>query len=253
MKKPSARIMVWIDSIMIFLTVGVLSLLVIEEAVEIPKQFVSWFVWGDIFICSIFLTEFCFQLHWAENKKQFWKRHWIDLLASIPFQGVLQNLRWGRMVRLVRLARVFRGARIFILFLRVGVRVWDHYRGSPTRFSVILMLFSIAAGAVGVMFVELYFLGGEVDGITSLGDALWWALVTVSTVGYGDLTPATAGGRVVATMLIIIGVGLYASFNAILASELVKYVQKNKEDHELEKIDHKLTLIQNSLDELKKK
>lgn len=230
MGKPSQRIFNIIEIFTIILTFVALGLMVMEESVELDAEMLMYFVYADVIICSIFLSEFFFMLYHAEDKKVYFKKHWIDLVASIPLQGILQNLRWGRAVRLVRVVRILRTARIFILLLRIVVRVWDRYKRNPTRFSVLMMLIAIFMGAVMVMFVELYFASPDADGITQFGDALWWALVTVSTVGYGDITPVTTGGRIIASLLIVIGVGLYASFNAILASALIHYVQTEDED-----------------------
>ncbi|MCH1429505.1 MAG: hypothetical protein GWP59_02995 [Chlamydiales bacterium] len=230
MGRPSQRIFNFIEIFTIILTFVALGLMVMEESVELDAEMLMYFVYADVIICSIFLSEFFFMLYHAEDKKAYFKKHWIDLIASIPLQGILQNLRWGRAVRLVRVVRILRTARIFILLLRIVVRVWDRYKRNPTRFSVLMMLIAIFMGAVMVMFVELYFASPDADGITQFGDALWWALVTVSTVGYGDITPVTTGGRIIASLLIVIGVGLYASFNAILASALIHYVQTEEED-----------------------
>jgi voltage-gated potassium channel len=250
MKRPSQKIFNIIDTVTILLTFIALGLMVAEESVELDTQMLVYFVYADFLICSIFLSEFFFMLYFAEDKKAFWKRHWIDLVASIPLQGILQNLRWGRAVRLIRVVRVLRTAKIFILLLRIVARVWDRYKKNPTRFSVLMMILAIFMGAASVMFVELYFATPDADGITQFGDALWWALVTVSTVGYGDITPVTTAGRLIASFLIVVGVGLYASFNAILASALIRYMQTEGADND-EKILEELKNLRRSVEQLK--
>ena len=86
--------------------------------------------------------------------------------------------------------------------------------------------------------------------VRSLGDGIWWALVTITTVGYGDITPVTTLGRVVASSLMLLGLGLIATITAIVSAKFIQnFVDHHTNDDVLEKLDE----MQLELDDIKKK
>ena len=88
------------------------------------------------------------------------------------------------------------------------------------------------------------------DDVNTFGDGIWWALVTVTTVGYGDITPATTLGRFVASALMFLGLGLIATVTAIVSA---KFVQNFVDHHTNDDVLEKLEEISNEINELKKK
>ena len=88
------------------------------------------------------------------------------------------------------------------------------------------------------------------DNVKSFGDGIWWALVTVTTVGYGDITPATTMGRFVASALMFLGLGLIATVTAIVSA---KFVQNFVDHHTNDDVLEKLEEISDEIKELKKK
>ena len=86
--------------------------------------------------------------------------------------------------------------------------------------------------------------------VKSFGDGMWWALVTITTVGYGDITPMTTVGRFVASGLMFVGLGLISSVTAIIS---VKFIQNFVDHHTNDDVLDKLDEMQKDLDELKKK
>ena len=86
--------------------------------------------------------------------------------------------------------------------------------------------------------------------VRNLGDGIWWALVTITTVGYGDITPVTTLGRVVASSLMLLGLGLIATITAIVSAKFIQnFVDHHTNDDVLEKLDE----MQLDLDDIKKK
>ena len=88
------------------------------------------------------------------------------------------------------------------------------------------------------------------DDVKTFGDGIWWALVTVTTVGYGDITPATTVGRFVASALMFLGLGLIATVTAIVSA---KFVQNFVDHHTNDDVLEKLEEISDEIEELKKK
>ena len=86
--------------------------------------------------------------------------------------------------------------------------------------------------------------------VRNLDDGIWWALVTITTVGYGDITPVTTLGRVVASSLMLLGLGLIATITAIVSAKFIQnFVDHHTNDDVLEKLDE----MQLELDDIKKK
>lgn len=129
-------------------------------------------------------------------------------MSSIPSVAVL---RWGRAARVARLLRVLRGVRSARM---IGAVVLERRAQSAFLGAALVAFLTVFLGAVAVLRVERP-MGGN---ITTAGDALWWAMVTMSTAGYGDLYPVTAEGRVVAVVLMVVGVGLFGAVTGLFAS-----------------------------------
>ena len=86
--------------------------------------------------------------------------------------------------------------------------------------------------------------------VKSFSDGLWWALVTITTVGYGDITPMTSIGRLVASALMFLGLGLIASLTAVIS---VKFIQNFVDHHTNDDVLEKLEEMQKDIDEIKRK
>jgi voltage-gated potassium channel len=97
---------------------------------------------------------------------------------------------------------------------------------------------AVSIGAVGIYLLER---GQTVD---TLGDAYWWAIVTVTTVGYGDVSPKTGEGRLIAAVLMLVGIGVIGVFTATLASF---FLTKN-EPSEIARLEERLSQIEEKLD-----
>ncbi len=125
--------------------------------------------------------------------------------------------------------------RVFTLFLRAF---------NSKRLRTILGTMIISVTFFGFVF---YVTEPEVK---TIGDGMWWALVTITTVGYGDITPLTTTGRFVASALMFVGLGLVASVTAIVS---VKFIQNFVDHHTNDDVLEKLDDMQKDLDEIKKK
>ena len=99
-----------------------------------------------------------------------------------------------------------------------------------------------------VLFGFIFFIT-EPD-VKSYSDGLWWALVTITTVGYGDITPLTSIGRLVASALMFLGLGLIASLTAVIS---VKFIQNFVDHHTNDDVLEKLVEMQKDIDEIKRK
>lgn len=161
-------------------------------------------------VCAVFLMDFLRSLVLAPSKRHYFLTWgWLDLLSSLPS---VDALRWGRAARIVRVLRLLRGLRA----TRVLVGLVARRRAESTVFGAILLcLILVTFSAISVLYVEANATGAT---IRSAEDALWWACVTVATVGYGDFVPVSVEGRLIGGVLMTLGVGLFATFSGFVAS-----------------------------------
>jgi len=173
----------------------------------------------DNAICLIFLGDFLYNLSGSRPKRTYfiYQRGWLDLLGSLPTLGVFQLTALFRLARLSRLARI---GRLMSGQNRAAlIRDVVDNRGSYATFITLL-----SAGMVLVT-ASVIVLNAESrspdSNIKDGGDALWWGLVTITTVGYGDRFPVTMIGRTTAVLVMLAGVGIIGALASILASLLV--------------------------------
>jgi voltage-gated potassium channel len=160
-------------------------------------------------LSAIFLGDFTYRLLTADSKSGYFfgQFGWADLLASLPFPQA-KVLRIFRLVRVVRLLRTNGVTRIVRTLL-------EDRAGSALLTLVMMGILVLEFGSLGILHIEQ---NAEGANITTASDALWYVLVTISTVGYGDRFPVTNDGRLVGTLIIVIGVGIFGTFTGYLAN-----------------------------------
>lgn len=190
----------------------VLGALVVDTFFALPPEVDQLFDYMDYLVCTVFFIDFCQRFYRAPSKLRYMRWGWLDLLACIP-AGWFQAARLARVVQVVRVLRALRS-----LELVWQVLFRDRAKGvlaSAATATVLLVVF----GALTVLMVET---PNPESPINTAEEALWWAIVTVTTVGYGDYYPITTLGRIVAVLLMVCGVGLFGSFAAYVSSLFVE-------------------------------
>ena len=194
------------------LALMVLLLLPLSEA---ERQLLTLY---DNIICIVFLIDFAMNLAGAKPKSAYFvgARGWLDLLGSIPTFGVLPFTALFRLARLSRLARITR-----LLRGQAGKDlVLDVLRNrSQYATFITILLAGMVLSVSSILVLEFESRGG--GNITTGGDAIWWGLVTITTVGYGDFYPITFLGRLTGVFVMFAGIGIIGALASILASLLV--------------------------------
>lgn len=197
------------DIFMLVLCVWALGLLAVSTFAKWDDSTRDVLSYADNVVCGLFLIDFVVSLYRAPRKVHYlitWG--WIDLLSSLP---ALDVLRWGRAARVLRLMRVLRGLKSAWTLTSFVI---GHRAENTLLASTLVALLVIVSASIAVLQFEVP--GG--GNITSAQDAMWWAVTTMTTVGYGDRYPVTPEGRIVGVFLMVAGVGLFGVLSGAVAS-----------------------------------
>ncbi len=187
------------------------------EGIHWPDPRFQLFAAVDLCFVLIFLGDFIVGLARAEDRKAFWKRHWYELPGLIPLYA--EALSWLRVAQLLRIARVLRLLRAMSAYRRLrSVAFLDVLLIRNKLGHTLLASCGVVLGmATMVWMLER----GTNPAFTHFGNALWWAVVTATTVGYGDITPQTGLARVCATLLMLMGIGLIGVIASSLSTAII--------------------------------
>jgi len=225
---------------MLVLSVAMLPLLLAPLLLSLPSGTEDALLVADWTIWAVFALELVTKTYLAPVRLAYLRGHWFDVaIVVLPF------LRPLRVVRSARGLRALRGARLAPLLARAvhSTRAILTEHGLQYVLGVGLLLLLACAGLVTVFEQDS---GGT---IRDFDDGLWWAMTTVTTVGYGDKFPVTAEGRGIAVFLMLLGITLFGLVTANLAAFLVKPA-KDLEEPTLREVLSALQGIEAKLDEL---
>lgn len=188
-----------------------LLVLVLPLVMHLPAGVDRSFNLIDFGVWAVYAAEYLVRLYLVPDRKWFVTHHLVDLaVVALPLL---------RPLRALRLLRLFSLARAGVVLINALKRVREILTHRGLHF-VLLAATGIVVVASGI---ELAFEEhAHGTNIHNFGESLWWAIVTVTTVGYGDKYPVTAGGRLVATVLMLVGIGLIGVLTATVASVFMK-------------------------------
>ncbi|SMO65117.1 potassium channel family protein [Melghirimyces algeriensis] len=169
--------------------------------------------WFDRMLLIWFAVEYLVRFWVASHKKRFVLENWFDLLAIIPLDEFFRPLRLLRLIRLIRL-------------IRMSSFLWGFIRTREVQLSILVATVIVFWGSGGFYLLEKDFN----EGIQSFNDAIWWAIVTTTTVGYGDISPVTFGGRMIAIVLMLTGIGLIGSVTASVATHFNQVLKEHQRE-----------------------
>jgi len=184
--------------------------------------------WIEIVTVGIFTVEYILRLAVAESKLRFAFSFFglIDLVAILPFYfaGGLVDLRSARALRFLRLFRILKLGRYNQAVQRFGRAFRLAREEMVLFFSVTLILLYLTA--VGIYYFERH---SQPEAFSSVPASLWWAVTTLTTVGYGDVYPITTGGRIFTFFVLMIGIGTVAVPSGLLATALTEVREEEEE------------------------
>jgi voltage-gated potassium channel len=224
--------------------IGVLSILSILNIVllyAIKDKYLDTILFVmNALLSAIFLADFTYRLFTAQSKSQYFFRNfgWADLLASLPVEQL-------KILRVFRLVRVFRIMREYGI-KSIGRSLVKNRAGSALLTLLLMGILVLEFGSLIMLNIEQFAAGAN---ITTGSDAVWYVIVTISTVGYGDKYPVTNAGRFAGSIIIIVGVGIFGTFTGYLANIFLTPAkpeateQQVPGDDEQQRLEHLMALV----------
>jgi len=210
------------DVALIFFILFSVALVMVDSIPDVQEQWRMWLLAGEWLITVLFTVEYLLRLFVVENRRRYVFSFFglVDLLSIFPtylslFLPGMQFLATVRILRLLRIFRVFK----LVQFVGEGHQLWLAIKRSRHKITVFLTSVLTVVVSVGSL---MYLIEGPSSGFTSIPKSIYWAIVTMTTVGYGDIAPQTALGQVVASLLMVVGYGVIAVPTGIVTSEMVR-------------------------------
>ncbi|OLQ89576.1 ion transporter [Vibrio ponticus] len=207
----------------IALIIAILTSLVILVLESLPSVMVEWSTqlrYCEYFFTALFTMEYLLRLYCSPKPRSYATSFYgiIDLLAILPtyiaiffpsvaFMGVVRLLRVMRIFRVLKLVRYLQDSNILLRSLLMAKRK-------------IFIFFNTVAILVTILGSLIYVIEGPANGFTSIPQSIYWAIVTITTVGYGDLVPQTALGKGIASLTMLLGYSILAVPTGIITAEL---------------------------------
>jgi voltage-gated potassium channel len=234
------RLSLFIDLFLMTLIVLSSIAIILESVGTFFEVYETAFYWFEVFTVAVFSLEYALRF-WCcvecvpagSNKMAFRFKHMfsgaalIDIIAILPFYLMLGGLvgqtdmRFLRMFRLLRVLKLTRYSAAFDILVQAFK---ENGRSLAAAFFILLMVMLVAS--TGMYYFEQV---AQPEAFSSIPASMWWAFATLTTVGYGDITPITTGGRVFGALITVLGLGMVALPTGILASAYTEQLRRRSE------------------------
>lgn len=245
MPKPT-RLSIFYEIVMASLAIVIVIILFVELTTTLTTSQEELISYIDFSILIVFAIDYVYRFIRAEKKWTFFKSNILDLVAIIPFDKAFRVARIARLGRLVRISRLSNALKLLKLF-RIAVflkksssTLREILKTNGLIYVMLATVFIVFLGALGIMIVE--------PEIGAFGDSLWWSIVTATTVGYGDISPKSTGGRVIAGLLMIVGIGFLGMVTGSIATYFVSRLSKTEKEQVKSITDEQIEYIKGKLD-----
>lgn len=203
--RNTTEIKVVYDVTMALLAILIIVSLFLQGRSDLSEEQLTLIKHIDFAVWIIFVADYIIRFILAKDKLSFFKGNIIDLVSILPFDIAFQGLR------AMRIIRVFYMFRVFVYLNRLYKRLGNIITMNNFHHVLWFTFATIFGGAIAISFIE----------DMTIGDALWWSFVTTTTVGYGDIAPASLGGRIVAVCLMVIGIGFLSTLTGTISSYFI--------------------------------
>lgn len=215
------------DLILLGLILSSIAVVMLESVESIQKEYSYYLNIAEWIITIFFSIEFIARILVVEQPKKYAFSFYgiIDFLSTIPkyLDILIGNSKYLVAIRVFRLLRVFRILKL-VRYVGEANLIAKSLKASRARILVFLMAVFCISIILGTV---MYNIEGPENGFTSIPRSFYWAIVTLTTVGYGDISPQTPLGQFIATIIMTLGYGIIAVPTGIITSEMAKQNQTN--------------------------
>ena len=234
----------WLDIFLVGLILLNVLAIILESVPEIGVGYADFFSWFEVFSVAVFTTEYLTRVYICvytkenepspHSKAKLRTRYILspvalfDLVAILPFYLSLFFSLDLRFLRAFRLLRIFKLSR-YSKALRLLIEVFkDEKKSLTAAFSILFVVLILASCGIYLLENE-----HQPEKFGTIPDAMWWAMATLTTVGYGDVTPITAMGKLFGGVITIVSMGMVALPAGILASGFIDQMERRRQRYNI--------------------
>ena len=186
-------------------------------AFDISPEIYSKIITFDVITCIFLLFDFFRGFFKSEDKMEYFKENWMELIASIPFDLIFSSFMFLRYLKLIRLFR------ILVLIVEYFSVIGDFLKDTRLDEILAVVILIITGSTLGLYLAD--------PGMNNLFENLWFVVVSITTVGYGDITPTTVYGKIISLILLVVGVFVFSAITGAISTYFMDGLLKEGSYH----------------------
>ena len=218
------------DIFLLFAIIISVVVLMLETIPSVKQEYGNLLLYTEWIITIIFTIEYVLRIIISHKTLKYVTSFWgvIDLLSVIPtyIAIFITGTHLLAIIRVLRLLRVFRVLNL-PMYMSAGTAITIALKKSKTKIGVFLYTILVVVVLIGTL---MYYVEGIENGFSSIPRSIYWAIVTLTTVGYGDISPQTSLGQFISSIIMILGYAIIAVPTGIVSAEMVM-TKKTKNDN----------------------
>ncbi|MEW5802517.1 MAG: ion transporter [bacterium] len=225
----NSRYYAWVNDFLVILILFSVLGVTLESVPSLMERWGAFFSWSELIVVGLFTIEYIINIYVAESKLGYIFSLWglIDLLAILPSYFHMMDLRDVKLARTLRIVRFLRTIRMMRV-LKLAKNATDQYHHSARQrvhtLKIDLQIYITALFSVIIICSTLIYYAERNTAntpFTSIPAAMWWCVVTITTVGYGDMYPSTIIGKLLAAITMIMGLALFGILMNVIGKAML--------------------------------